>query len=132
MVLEGLFIDDAGEEILQSQCSGLFEDKAHQDSTIVLSRWFWNGRQLDVSTGGDRMVAVVPWDWALQIGKVTLRGGLKMTGHSVMTLGRDYTVTVDSCHGHEMYVFVDNTCPTGGNVMNTLENGHERKIKCFI
>ena len=61
-----------------------------------------------------------------------------MPEHLVVTLGRDCTVTHDSYHGLEIFMFLCTTwqsnCTTEGKLMIALENGLGKKKEnniCF-
>ena len=67
------------------------------------------------------MVAITAsWERALQVSKLSLGDDLEMEGHSAVTLGRDYTVTVIHIMVRK-HVSLCETCKsistTGGNLM---------------
>ena len=98
MVLKWSFVGDAGEETL------VIVQVSQESELICVNRFIfgicvWNDR--------NQMAAVaIQWDKVLQVSRVIL-GRWSLMGRTLCHYtGEDCTVTVDSYHGLEMYVFV--------------------------
>ena len=114
MVLKWSFIHESGEETLYIHCSGLLRDRPLWVGRVVLGRFSWNGRVLSGDSWGETRWLLL-WSPGRELFTfVELHFDLcytfilKCQDTQPLHWDRLYTVTVDSCNGSEMNVFLCN------------------------